>query len=313
MTRLIILFILISSIPFSYSQAKLEVAANKVTIGTLLNNKGRFVYELPIYNKGNEPLIISRARTGDGGSMANYDRNPIMPGDSGIVEFIYDTKRIGPINRSMYIESNGGRQVIRFKGVVVYQPTEIFIENPVVELGDIHFGETAKATFFFKNAGQYPLAISSNVLDYFENDLTFVKFTIPNAVEEKNYGHMYPPGTRLQSTIILHNTYGNTGRFERKIKFLYNSVDTLTLTIRGNYSGAPWKNNFISEKSQLFYQNNQLYKKETYNNAGDIIKVMNYSGGHCTKVSSKWDGELKMLYTIDQGRIISSYKDQKKD
>lgn len=313
MLRLIISFAFLFSLPIAHSQAKLEVATNKVEIGTLLNNKGRFVYDLIIYNTGNEPLIISRARTGDGGSMANYNRNPVMPGDSGIVEFIYDTKRIGPINRSMYIESNGGRQVIRFKGVVVYQPTEIFIENPVIELGDIQFGETAKATFFFKNSGQYPLAISSNVLEYFENDLTFVKFTLPDAREKKNYNHHYPPGTRLQGTIVLHNTYGNTGPFEREIKFIYNSVDTMIVKVRGNYIGSPWKNNFITEKSQLFYQNNQLYKKETYNNTGDIIKVMNYSRGYCTKVSTKWDGELKMLYTLNEGRIMSSFKDQKKN
>ena len=313
MLRLIFFLCVLASSSNAFSQAKLEVATNKVEIGTLLNNKGRFVYDLTIYNRGNEPLIISRARTGDGGSMANYNRNPVQPGDSAIVEFIYDTKRIGPINRSMYIESNGGKQVVRFKGLVVYQPTKVLIQNPVVELGDIPFGETAKATFFFKNSGEYPLAISSNVLEYFENDLTFVKFTLPDMQEKKNYGHHYPPRTRLQATIVLHNTYGDTGPFEREIKFLYNSIDTLVLKIRGNYIGKPWKNAFLAEKSQLFYQNNQLYKKETYNHTGDIIKVMNYSKGYCTKVSSKWDDQLKMLYTLNKGHVTSSYKDEKKE
>jgi len=288
----------------------MEIESNHVEIGTLLNNKGRFVYDLTIYNRGDSPLIISRARTSDGGSMANYDRNPIAPGDSGIVQFIYDTKRIGPINRSMTIESNAGRKVVRFKGVVVYQPTQVFIENPFIDIGDIQFGETAKATFFFKNSGEYPLAISSNVIDYFENDLNMVKFTLPDAQKEKNYHHNYPPGTRIRATIVLHNTYGNTGPFEREIKFIYNSVDTLTLKVRGNYIGSPWKNTFFSEKNQLFYQNNQLYKKVAYNNSGDVTKVTLYAQGYCTKMSSMWNEKLNMLYTLHKGRILSSFRDK---
>lgn len=71
MLRLITSFVFLLLNSTTFSQAKLEVATNKVEIDTLLNNKGRFVYDLTIYNRGNEPLIISRARTGDGGSMAN--------------------------------------------------------------------------------------------------------------------------------------------------------------------------------------------------------------------------------------------------
>ena len=80
----------------------------------------------------------------------------------------------------MTIESDAGRQVIRFKERVVNQSTQVFIENLFIDIGDIQFRVTAKTTFYFKNSGDYPLALSSNVLEYFENDLNVVKFKSPD-------------------------------------------------------------------------------------------------------------------------------------
>lgn len=308
MLRLINFLSFLFVLSLAHSQAKLHVEDYQIEIGTILNNQGRYVHKLPIYNIGNEPLIISRARTGDGGSMANYPREIILPGDSNFVEFIYDTKRVGPISRSMTIESNGGRKVVRFKGLVVYQPTQVIVENPVINVGIIPFGETKTAEFYFKNSGDFPLAISSRVVDYFENDLNIVKLTIPNATKEENYFNKYPSGTRLKSTIFLHNTYGNTGPFKREIKFIYNSVDTLTLNVLGSYIGEPWKNSFFSEKNQLFYENNQLYKKTNYNQSGDIIKETLYENGYCTKVSSSWNGKNQVLYILNQGDILWDFR-----
>lgn len=72
-------------------------------------------------NTGNEPLIISNARGSCGCTVPEWPREPIAPGQSGSIKVSYDSKRIGPINKSVTITSNSAsnpNKVIRIKGNV---------------------------------------------------------------------------------------------------------------------------------------------------------------------------------------------------
>lgn len=81
--------------------------------------------EFSFTNTGNEPLIISNAKGSCGCTVPDWPHQPIAPGESAVVKVKYDTKRIGPINKSVSITSNSATKtvtVIRIKGKVVPMP-----------------------------------------------------------------------------------------------------------------------------------------------------------------------------------------------
>ena len=78
--------------------------------------------EFMITNTGNEPLIISNAKGSCGCTVPEWEKEPIMPGESSVMKVKYDTKRVGPINKSVTITSNAVNsptKVIRIKGKVL--------------------------------------------------------------------------------------------------------------------------------------------------------------------------------------------------
>ena len=77
--------------------------------------------EFTVTNDGTEPLIISRCKGSCGCTVPKCEKTPIMPGATSAISVRYDTKRIGPINKSVTITSNASNEptkVIRIKGKV---------------------------------------------------------------------------------------------------------------------------------------------------------------------------------------------------
>lgn len=77
--------------------------------------------EFTVTNDGTEPLIISRCKGSCGCTVPKCEKDPIMPGEHSKITVRYDTKRIGPINKSVTITSNASNEptkVIRIKGKV---------------------------------------------------------------------------------------------------------------------------------------------------------------------------------------------------
>jgi hypothetical protein len=78
--------------------------------------------EFEITNTGSEPLIISRAKGSCGCTVPDWPKEPILPGESAVMSVRYDTKRVGPINKSVTITSNATNsqtKVVRIKGKVL--------------------------------------------------------------------------------------------------------------------------------------------------------------------------------------------------
>lgn len=74
-----------------------------------------------VTNTGTEPLIISKCKGSCGCTVPKCDKNPILPGATSDISVKYDTKRVGPINKSVTITSNATNEptkVIRIKGKV---------------------------------------------------------------------------------------------------------------------------------------------------------------------------------------------------
>ncbi|MCW3835795.1 DUF1573 domain-containing protein [Sphingomonas canadensis] len=72
-------------------------------------------------NTGNAPLIISKATSSCGCLVPTWPKEPIAPGANGEITVKYDTKRPGPISKTVTITSNAVNEpgkVIRVKGTV---------------------------------------------------------------------------------------------------------------------------------------------------------------------------------------------------
>jgi hypothetical protein len=88
-------------------------------------------------NTGTEPLIISKAKGSCGCTVPDWPKEPIMPGKTGSIKVTYDTKRVGPINKSVTVESNASNapvKIVRIKGDVEAVETPqspVKVEGPV--------------------------------------------------------------------------------------------------------------------------------------------------------------------------------------
>jgi len=81
--------------------------------------------EFKVTNTGTEPLILSKCKGSCGCTVPKCDPNPILPTESSIITVKYDTKRPGPINKSVTINSNATNEpvkVVRIKGNVAPDP-----------------------------------------------------------------------------------------------------------------------------------------------------------------------------------------------
>lgn len=77
--------------------------------------------QFTVTNDGTEPLIIAQCKGSCGCTVPVCEKAPIMPGSTSVISVRYDTKRIGPINKSVTITSNAANdptKVIRIKGKV---------------------------------------------------------------------------------------------------------------------------------------------------------------------------------------------------
>ena len=76
---------------------------------------------LVVTNTGDAPLIITNCKGSCGCTVPKCDTTPIPPGQKSTVSVRYDTKRTGPINKSVTITSNAVNEpdkIVRVKGMV---------------------------------------------------------------------------------------------------------------------------------------------------------------------------------------------------
>ena len=107
------------------SGAKIDFVKETHDYGTIkYGADGSCTFEFK--NVGNAPLIISNAKGSCGCTVPSWPKEPIAPGAKGSIKVQYDTKRPGPINKSVTITSNavngGDGTVIRIKGNVLPAP-----------------------------------------------------------------------------------------------------------------------------------------------------------------------------------------------
>jgi hypothetical protein len=116
----------VASLAMNTVSAQIEKGA-KIEFSKETHDYGNIKYDGDPYcsfefkNTGNEPLIISNAKGSCGCTVPEWPKEPIAPGAKGAIRVKYDTKRPGPINKSVTITSNAINSpdmIIRIKGEV---------------------------------------------------------------------------------------------------------------------------------------------------------------------------------------------------
>jgi len=118
---------------FAQTQTKTQVGGAEIVFEETthdfgqLKQYGNATTEFVFKNTGNSPLIISNARGSCGCTVPTWPREPIAPGATAVIKVKYDSKRIGPINKTVTITSNATNtpsKVIRIKGNISAAPKE---------------------------------------------------------------------------------------------------------------------------------------------------------------------------------------------
>jgi len=87
--------------------------------------------EFKFTNTGKEPLILSKPQSSCGCTVPTWPQEPILPGKSDVIKVTYATHNIGPINKTITVNSNAknGRIVLSIKGNVIAKPAEAVPEK----------------------------------------------------------------------------------------------------------------------------------------------------------------------------------------
>ena len=80
--------------------------------------------EFKFKNKGKEPLIIYSATGSCGCTVPTAPKDPIKPGETGVIKVHYDTKRPGNFEKSVTVSSNAKTpsKTLKIHGVVKAAP-----------------------------------------------------------------------------------------------------------------------------------------------------------------------------------------------
>ena len=73
-------------------------------------------------NSGDEPLVISKVYSSCGCTIPKKPETPIAPGEKGEIQVKYDTNRVGPIRKTITVNSNAESTPIvslKIKGTVL--------------------------------------------------------------------------------------------------------------------------------------------------------------------------------------------------
>lgn len=125
------LFVFIALILVGFTaqaQAEIEFKSETIDYGNIAkDSNGVRVFEFT--NTGDAELVISDVKSSCGCTVPEKPKGPIAPGASGEIKVKYDTKRVGPIRKTITVYSNATEPIkaLKIKGVV--EANKSILEN----------------------------------------------------------------------------------------------------------------------------------------------------------------------------------------
>ena len=120
MRYLLATFILLAALS-TPAQSKIKFSDVKKNFGFVKKGE-KVVLQYEFTNTGNQPLIISEAKAECSCTSVNWPKEPIAPGQKGLIEVTFDTaSTYDRQDRTVAVYSNArsSPDKIRFKGVVL--------------------------------------------------------------------------------------------------------------------------------------------------------------------------------------------------
>ena len=111
-----------------FAQTALVFDSAEYSFGNIREEGGRVSHSFAFRNVAREPVVILSVTTTCGCTAAQYDRKPIMPGDSGSIEVTFDPmNRAGAFDKSISVVTSGSDRPYKLKitGFVEERPRSV--------------------------------------------------------------------------------------------------------------------------------------------------------------------------------------------
>jgi hypothetical protein len=127
---LLIIFLFTVSIGLAQTTEPVKVEDNpnapEITFEKTTHDYGTVVYGgdgtcfFKFTNTGKEPLILQQPQSSCGCTVPTWPKEPVLPGESNEIKVTYNTKKVGPINKTVTVRSNAKNNtvVLRIAGKV---------------------------------------------------------------------------------------------------------------------------------------------------------------------------------------------------
>ena len=145
---LLIAALLTVSVSYLFAQAEQPIQvqdnpnAPEITFEKTVHDYGTVAYggdgvcSFKFTNTGKEPLILQQPQSSCGCTVPSWPKEPVLPGESNEIKVTYNTKKVGPINKTVTVKSNAKNNnvVLRITGKVEAAPqTQTVPEKPTSE------------------------------------------------------------------------------------------------------------------------------------------------------------------------------------
>jgi hypothetical protein len=133
---LVLFMILGSSVMFAQAQTA-PAAAKTISWNETTHDFGKIMQNDPgavtftMKNNGTAPVVITAAKSSCGCTVAEYTKEPVKPGETGVVTATYNTARVGPFTKTVSVTVDGSTQpeVLTIKGIVEAKPVAAPAQN----------------------------------------------------------------------------------------------------------------------------------------------------------------------------------------
>ena len=101
--------------------AKIEFKSDVIDYGEIAKGSDG-VRSFEFTNTGDAPLVINRVYSSCGCTIPEKPEEPIGPGKTGVIKVKYDTKRVGPIRKTITVYSNDAENPtlpLKIKGTIL--------------------------------------------------------------------------------------------------------------------------------------------------------------------------------------------------
>lgn len=272
----------------AFSQEGPLFETDRIDLGNIELQGGSGKLGIPFTNPGKELLIIERAVTGDGGTYAEFPKEPTKPGAKGVITFVYMRTNPGPHSRSITVVSWQGKatrtQVLTVKYTIVYPPASVSADRPLIATHLLPFGESDTLTFELANTGTRPLYLfNPPFYSTVNKEIMAVKLEIVTAGGEVQKDTHSPcqPGERYRIQVVVTNIYGSAEPVKHHLDFTYNNGQSFSIPLMINGTGKSPKASILQYGRAFQYADGELDRLDEYDAEGIIQHSFFFKTGNC--------------------------------